>query len=115
MIAEKNPEMEQTVSSMWQLSEDEKIREQMRRRRANERYHQRILDKVNRLEQETEALASENEALTSKNETLTFKIGALTSKNDALTSKNEALTSENEALRARLAQYEKQYESDTDT
>lgn len=36
MIAEENKEMEQTASSFWQITEDEKIREQIRRREANE-------------------------------------------------------------------------------
>ena len=37
-LANKNNMIDKAVSSVWQLTEDEKIREQMRRREDNERY-----------------------------------------------------------------------------
>ena len=74
MIAEKNPEMEQTVSSIWQLTEDEKIKEQMRRKRANQHYHQMLMDKLDRYEKETRALTAEKEALASENASLRARL-----------------------------------------
>ena len=70
MIAEKNPEMEQTASSIWQLTEDEKIKEQMRRKRANEHYHQMLMDKLDRYEKENRALKAEKATLTAEKEAL---------------------------------------------
>ena len=36
MLAQENPKIDQTISSVWQLTQDEEIREQMRRREENE-------------------------------------------------------------------------------
>lgn len=48
MLAENNPVMDQTISSVWQLSQDELIKEQMIRREENERFYKRIMEKAER-------------------------------------------------------------------
>ncbi len=65
MLAEKNKEIEQAASSIWQLTEDEKIREQIRRREANianynrkEKMLKELQEKVDAQEQEIKETAS---------------------------------------------------------
>ena len=48
MLAENTPVMDQTISSVWQLSQDELIKEQMIRREENERFYKRIMEKAER-------------------------------------------------------------------
>ena len=48
MLAKNNPVMDQTISSVWQLSQDELIKEQMIRREENERFYKRIMEKAER-------------------------------------------------------------------
>ncbi len=64
MLTERKPEMEKAVSSIWQLSEEDKIKEQIRRRTANEHSYQRTIDKYKNLayEMETRANAMESRA-----------------------------------------------------
>ena len=45
MEAMQNPEIDKAVSSIWQLSDDDRIKEQIRRRIANEHMYQRTWDK----------------------------------------------------------------------
>ena len=52
MLAENRPEMEKAASSIWQISEEDKIKEQIRRRTANEHLYQRRMEKLRRLEEE---------------------------------------------------------------
>ncbi len=66
MLAEKNKEIEQAASSIWQLTEDEKIREQIRRREANianynrkEKMLKDLQEKVDEQEQEIKKAASQ--------------------------------------------------------
>ena len=53
-LANENKNIEKAVSSVWQLTEDELIRLQMRRREDNERYWNYMHNKVKRLENESE-------------------------------------------------------------
>ncbi len=43
MIAEKNHEADQAASSLWMLTEDYRVREQIRRREENEREYNSLL------------------------------------------------------------------------
>ncbi|MBR5968393.1 MAG: Rpn family recombination-promoting nuclease/putative transposase [Lachnospiraceae bacterium] len=64
MLAQENKHIEQAVSSAWQLSEDERIREQMRRRDEDKRYWNSVLRRLEKAEQraeETEQRAIEAE------------------------------------------------------
>ena len=63
MLATKDKNMEQAASSIWQLSEDEKIREQIRRREANEREYNRLVQKANRADVLEKELADKDKKL----------------------------------------------------
>ena len=52
MLAEKQPEIKKAASSIWQFTEEEKIREQIRRRTANEHMYQRTMNKLKEQEKE---------------------------------------------------------------
>ena len=77
MLAENRPEMEKAASSIWQLSEEDKIKEQIRRRTANEHLHQRRMEKLRRLEEEVrekdEELRAQGEELKAQSEELRGK------------------------------------------
>ncbi len=47
MIAEKNHEADQAASSMWILTEDYRVREQIRRREDNEREYNSLVERAN--------------------------------------------------------------------
>ena len=59
MLTEKTPDFEKTVSSIWQLSEEEKIREQIRRRNANEHTYQRFMDHLHKQDEELKMRAKD--------------------------------------------------------
>ena len=69
MLTERKPEMEKAVSSIWQLSEEDKIKEQIRRRTANEHSYQRTIDKYKNLAYEMETRANEMETRANAMET----------------------------------------------
>ena len=61
MVAEKNHEvMDQAISSVWLLTEDEQIREQIRRRTAAEHEYQRMIDRISELEEKNSSLEERN-------------------------------------------------------
>ena len=70
MLATKDKNMEQAASSIWQLSEDEKIREQIRRREANERAYNRLLERANRSERLEKELKEKDFQLSQKDRQL---------------------------------------------
>ncbi len=64
MLAQQNPTIDQTISSVWQLTQDETIRKQMQRREENEREWNAMLRKVAEAEKkaaEAEMKAAEAE------------------------------------------------------
>lgn len=64
MLAQENPTIDQTISSVWQLTQDEAIREQMQRREENERIWNSMRCKVAEAEKkaaEAEMKAAEAE------------------------------------------------------
>ena len=113
MLAEKKPEMEKAVSSIWQLSEEEKIKEQIRRRTANEHYHQRLMDKYKRMEERAEEVEREIEEanrvieeINRKTEEANRKTEEANRKTEEANRKTEEFVKEAEAqrLRAELAE-----------
>ena len=69
-LAKEDDAMDCAISSVWQLTEDQRIREQMRRREENEREWnhreellQNALQKVDILEEKLDQLRKENEML----------------------------------------------------
>ena len=69
MLADKNPVVDQAVSSIWYLSEDKKIRDEIWRREDNELIQRSIdedLAKYEQLKKDSEKLRQDNEILTQK-------------------------------------------------
>ena len=50
MLATADKNTEQAISSIWQLTEEEKIRDQIRYREEREREHNHLIDKLKKLE-----------------------------------------------------------------
>ena len=67
MLAENNPVMDQTISSVWQLSQDELIKEQMIRREENERFYKRIMEKAERADRAEAELVNKQAEIDSLN------------------------------------------------
>ena len=88
MLAAQDKEIDQAASSMWQLTEDRKIREQIRRREAN----------INAYNRKEKMLADAKEQVRALGEQLKSKDDQLKSKEDQLKSKNEQLKAQDEQL-----------------
>ena len=71
MIAEKNKDVDQAASSIWFLSEDNRIREQIWRRDLNEARYQARERAFKKLQDENVSLKGENVNL--KNENVNLK------------------------------------------
>lgn len=105
MLAKTNQDIQEAVSTIYQLTQDEKIRYQCERRaeairrEESERYEKDVI-----LRQYQEA-TSENGKLTIANRKLASENEQLASENSQLTSENSQLTSENERLRKLLVEY----------
>ena len=62
-LAKEDDAMDCAISSVWQLTEDQKIREQMRRREENEREWNHREELLQNALQEVDVLKEENEQL----------------------------------------------------
>ena len=93
MLATKDKNMEQAASSIWQLSEDEKIREQIRRREANEREYNRLVQKANRADVLEKVLEDRDRELADKDKKLADRDKKIADKDKKLAD-DEALISE---------------------
>ena len=70
MLAEKDKAIDRAVSSAWQLTEDQRIYEQIRRREENERLWDYTMAELERAKKETEDLKKESEDLKKESEDL---------------------------------------------
>ena len=70
MLAQEDKTIDKALSTVWQLTEDERIRDQMQRREDSERYWNALLKDVSdtkqALEEKTQELAESNRALSEK-------------------------------------------------
>ena len=74
MLAEKVPEIDKAASSIWQLSEEDVIKEQLRRRMANEHLYEMRMEKLRNAEKRTEELEDRNDELEDRNVELLQKM-----------------------------------------
>ena len=74
MLANENPVVDQTVSSVWQLSQDRAIREQMQRREENEYFWESTLESMRRKVEEAEREAEERVKEAEKKAEETIKV-----------------------------------------
>ena len=110
MLAQDNEYIRQASETIYQLSQEEAIRQQCE---AREDYYRRqkgindeLEEKTNLLKKKDKTinkLSSQNEILSSQNKELSSQNKALSSQNETLSSQNEALANEVEMLRAQLA------------
>ena len=103
MLAQENPSMDYTISSIYQLAEDEKIRHQMYRREENEILHRQMIENQEKAEARAEEATARAEAAISDSkakdviikqkdtiiEQLQATIQELASRLEALENKNE--------------------------
>ncbi len=95
MLAQKDENMMEAVKTVYQMTADERIREQCE---AREEYKLQM----SRINQEREKLNAEISALTKKN-------ASLAGENAVLTGENASLMGENAVLRARIAELENKF------
>lgn len=93
MLAQKNEFISEASATIYQLSQEEKIRLQCE---AREDFYRQQKD----MQHVMKKLSSENRELTSQNRKLTSNNQELTSQNQKLSCKNQELTSEHEKLLA---------------
>ena len=74
MLAQEDKTIDKALSTAWQLTEDERIRDQMQRREDSERYWNALLKDVSdtkqALEEKTQELEESNKALKEKTQAL---------------------------------------------
>ncbi len=99
MLAQKDENMMEAVKTVYQMTADERIREQCE---AREEYNLRM----RRINQEREKLNAQISELTKENASLTGEITSLAGENASLTNENASLTDEVASLRARIAELE---------
>ena len=117
MLAQNNEYIRQASETIYQLSQEEAIRQQCEAREDYYRRQKGINDEleektnllkkkdktINKLSSQNKSLSSQNEILSSQNKELSSQNEVLSSHNEALSSQNEALANEVEMLRAQLA------------
>ena len=117
MLAQNNEYIRQASETIYQLSQEEAIRQQCEAREDYYRRQKGINDEleektnllkkkdktINKLSSQNEILSSQNKELSSQNKELSSQNKALSSQNETLSSQNEALVNEVEMLRAQLA------------
>lgn len=96
MLAQENPSMDYTISSIYQLAEDEKIRHQMYRREENEILHRQMIENEEKAMAKAEAYRAESEA---KDEIIKQKDATI----DQMEAKIQELYSRIEALEGKKA------------
>ena len=94
MEAMQNPEIDKAVSSIWQLSDDDRIKEQIRRRIANEHMYQRTWDKwaeeVEAAKAEAENAKAEVESAIAEAESAKAEANEYRTQNDSLIKQHES-------------------------
>ena len=77
MLATADKNTEQAISSIWQLTEEEKIREQIRYREEREREHKHLINRVKKLEDQVaekdNLLSKQDDMLAKQDKMLTEK------------------------------------------
>jgi hypothetical protein len=99
MLAEKDPYIKEAAAGVYQLTQEDKIRQQCEAREDYYRGHrslQRTLEKV----------TAEKELLASKNKKVTAERDAVTAENEKITAEKELLASEVKQLQARIKELE---------
>ena len=105
MLAAQDQNIDQAASSVWQLMQDFEVREQIRRREANERYYNAVKEKADRadeLEASLKELKKENQRQKKENERQKKENARQKKENAELKSMLSAMKSEMQDLKSRL-------------
>ena len=111
MLAKDSTIVDRAVSSIWQLTEDEKIRDQIRRREENEREYNHVMSrakKADELEKEIAGLEKIKIGLEEKNAGLEERNAGLEERNAGWEKRYAGLEEQNAELLKRIAQLEAQ-------
>ena len=95
MLTQENPTMDYTISSIYQLAEDEKIRNQIYRREENELLHKMIMEDQEKAKAEIEEATAKAEAAIAESKAKDLKIEQLQAKIQELNSLLEASKNKN--------------------
>ena len=95
MLTQENPTMDYTISSIYQLAEDEKIRNQIYRREENELLHKMIMEDQEKAKAEIEEATAKAEAAIAESKVKDLKIEQLQAKIQELNSLLEASKNKN--------------------
>ncbi|MDE5777548.1 MAG: Rpn family recombination-promoting nuclease/putative transposase [Lachnospiraceae bacterium] len=111
MIAQSDTNIQEACTTIYTLTQDEKIRQQceameeyQRRLNTTNRMLEKYHSEINQLVSEKERMKSENDLLASKNDQLASENDLLASENNQLASKNDQLASEIEKLKMLLSE-----------
>ena len=103
MLAQENPSMDHTISSIYQLAEDEKIRHQMYRREENEILHRQMIENQEKAEARAEEATARAEAAISDSKAKDVIIKQKDATIDQMEAKIQELYSRIEALEGKKA------------
>jgi predicted transposase/invertase (TIGR01784 family) len=95
MLTQETPTMDYTISSIYQLAEDEKIRNQIYRREENELLHKMLMEDQEKAKAEIEEATSKAEAAIAESKAKDLKIEQLQAKIQELNSLLEASKNKN--------------------
>ena len=95
MLTQENPTMDYTISSIYQLAEDEKIRNQIYRREENELLHKMIMEDQEKAKVEIEEATAKAKAAIAASKAKDLKIEQLQAKIQELNSLLEASKNKN--------------------
>ena len=101
MLATADKNTEQAISSIWQLTEEEKIRDQIRYREEREREHNHLIDKLKRLENQ---VAEKDNRIAEKDNTIAEFTVELSEKESKISEQTSKISEQS----SRIAELEKQ-------
>ena len=108
MLATADKNTEQAISSIWQLTEEEKIRDQIRYREEREREHNHLIDKLKRLENQVAEneimMAEKDNRIAEKDNTIAEFTVELSEKESKLSEQTSKISEQS----SRIAELEKQ-------
>ena len=106
MLAEKNAAVGKAISAVWQLTEEERIREQCR---AREDWIVNDIWKMNKIAQQEQELKKKDDAIKEKDDAIKEKDAAIKEKDDVIKEKDDVIKEredEIKMLKRKLAKFE---------
>ena len=98
MLAEKNAAVGKAISAVWQLTEEERIREQCR---AREDWIVNDIWKMNKIAQQEQELKKKDDAIKEKDDAIKKKDDAIKEKDDAIKEKDDVIKEKDDVIKER--------------